>query len=434
MVVSLFLLATEGQADTQSQLDMLRKPEGAMHAKKCSEAAAVGQHHRTWMATEIYTPSTFAVYRANRDPALEAIPADVSEKKQTAKSDTVAHEVGSYTISTVAGSAERGSAGDGGPATAAKLNRPCSVAQDSGGSLYIADYGNHKIRKVTPEGTITTLAGTGLPGYAGDGGPAAQAQLRGPYGVCVDRQGNVYVADQQNHRIRRISIDGTITTVAGNGQRKFGGDGGPAIAASLAGPDAVATDEHGTLYIADSGNHRVRKVTSDGNITTVAGTDKGYSGDGGPAVRAQLNLPAALAFGPDGNLYVGDFHNHVVRKITSDGQISTMAGTGKRGFDGDDIPATQAKLNEPGGIGIALDGSLVIADGLNFRVRRVGADGIIRTIAGTGRKGFSGDGGPATKAALGVLDILAISSRGDIYITDHSNNRIRKLTPVAGKE
>jgi sugar lactone lactonase YvrE len=338
-----------------------------------------------------------------------------------------------YTITTVAGNGARGFGGDGGPATAAKLDNPSGVAVDRDGNVYVADYGNNRVRKVGPDGTITTVAGTGEPGFAGDGGPAAKAKLQGPYGVYVDAQGNLYVADQQNHRVRKIARDGTISTAAGDGRERLAGDGGPATAASLAYPDAMVVDDQGNLSIADAGNHRVRRVSADGTITTVAGTDAGYSGDGGPAVRARLNLPASLALDRKGNLYVGDLRNHAIRQVTTDGAIHTVAGTGERGFSGDGMPATRARLNEPGGVAVARDGSLLIADGVNCRVRRVGPDGVIRTIAGTGRKGHVGDGGPAAQAGLSILDLLAVDARGTIYVADYGNNRIRKLEEVKRK-
>jgi sugar lactone lactonase YvrE len=342
-----------------------------------------------------------------------------------------------YTISTVAGNGERGFAGDGGPATKAKLNRPCAVAVGPEGDLFIADYSNHRIRKVARDGTISTLAGTGEAGFGGDGGPAIQAKLHGPYGVKTDKHGNVYVADQQNNRVRKITKDGVITTVAGNGKRAFAGDGGPATEASLIGPDDMLVDDAGNLIIADSGNHRIRKVTADGIISTVAGTGKPsdksestYSGDGGPAVKARLHLPAALALDSAGNLYVGDFLNHVVRKIATDGTITTLAGVGKRGFDDDGRPATKTRINEPGGVAVDRDGCLIFADGVNYRVRRVDPDGIVHTIAGTGVRGYGGDGGPAVKAQLSVLDAVVLDPQGNIYVADHTNNRIRKLMPA----
>jgi sugar lactone lactonase YvrE len=388
---------------------------------------SVAMDYRTWIAPQIYTPPTFAAYRSNRDPALEAILAHLGE----AEKEVQEPQEDAYTISTVAGNGEPGFSGDGGPAVEAKLNRPCAVAVDREGTLYIADYLNHRVRKVGRDGTIATLAGTGEPGVGGDGGPATKARLHGPYGVSVDRHGNVYVADQRNNRVRKITAEGIISTAAGNGKRGFEEDGGPATAAALAGPDATISDADGNLYIADSGNHRVRKVRPDGTITTVAGTEQGFAGDGGPAVRARLNLPAALALDPKGNLYIGDFRNHVVRKVSPDGVIQTLAGTGERGFNGDCLPATRAELNEPGGVGVAPDGSLLIADGVNYRVRRVGPDGFMRTVAGTGRKGYAGDGGPVTQASLSVLDILAVDGRGNVYVADHGNHRVRKLTPTA---
>jgi sugar lactone lactonase YvrE len=315
----------------------------------------------------------------------------------------------------VAGSGERGYAGDNGSAINAKLNQPTAVAIDKTGNLYIADNGNHRIRKVAADGTITTFAGTGERGFGGDGGLAVKALFNRPYGVQVDPQGNVLIADQGNNRIRKITADGRISTVAGNGTQDFSGDGGLATSASLSQPNDVTADKAGNLYIADSGNHRVRKVTPDGRITTIAGTgqlryngESGYSGDGGRAIKARLNLPSEVIMDGMGNLYIGDFSNHTVRKITPDGIISTVAGTGKRGFNGDNIPAIQAQLNEPGGIALALDGSLLIADGINYRIRRVGFDGIIQTIAGNGKRAYSGDGGAAASAELSVLDIITI--------------------------
>jgi sugar lactone lactonase YvrE len=386
--------------EPEGRVEVLRRAEGLTREKIWPEAAAA------WQV-------------ANVNPHLGH-----------AEKDGLARQEVAYTISTAAGNGAQGFGGDGGPAIEAKLNHPCAVAVDREGALYIADSSNHRIRKVGRDGKIATLAGTGQPGFGGDGGPAAQAQLQGPYGVSVDRHGNVYVADQRNNRVRKITAHGTISTVAGNGKRGFVGDGGPAIGAALAGPNATVSDADGNLYIADSGNHRVRKVSPDGMITTIAGTKQGYAGDGGPAVGAKLNLPAALALDGKGTLYIGDFLNHVVRKVSPDGVIQTVAGTGERGFNGDGLPATRAQLNEPGGVGIATDGSLLIADGLNFRVRRVGPDGIIQSIAGTGRKGASGDGGPATQACLSVLDIMTVDGRGNVYVADYGSNQVRKLTPA----
>jgi sugar lactone lactonase YvrE len=342
-----------------------------------------------------------------------------------------------YSISTVAGNGEPGFAGDGGPATAARLNRPCAVAVDAEGQLYIADYHNARIRKVGHDGVISTLAGSGEAGFGGDGGPATHAKMHGPYGVQVDKDGNVYVADQGNNRIRKISPKGRITTVAGNGRRGFAGDGGPATDASLSGPNDMLIDAAGHLIIADSGNHRLRKVNHSGIISTIAGTGKlryngasGLSGDGGPALQARFNHPSTLVQDAAGNLYVGDFNNHAVRKITPDGIVSTVAGTGQWGFNGNGILATHALFNEVGGVALDPHGQLIITDGGNFQVRRVDHQGVIEAIAGTGRRGDGGDGGPALDADLSVLDNVVADAHGNLYITDHRNNRIRKLTPV----
>jgi tetratricopeptide (TPR) repeat protein/sugar lactone lactonase YvrE len=414
----------------------------------------VAMDYRTWIPPSIYAPPTFDAYRANRDPALEAILARLraetpkksnhttasgEKKNQTTTSKEA--DASSYTITTFAGDGTRGFAGDLGPAVKASLNMPCAVALDREGRLYVADYGNNRIRKIEKDGVISTCAGTGVAGDLGDGGPATEAQLSGPYGVAVDKAGNIYIADQRNNRIRKIAHGGRITTVAGTGRRELAGDGGPANEASLAGPDAVLIDDQGNVLIADSGNHRIRKIATDGTITTIAGTTRGYSGDGGPAARAQLNLPASVALDRRGNLYVGDLRNHVVRKISSQGVISTVAGTGTAGFNGDDRPAATAQLNQPGGVGLLTDGSLIIADGANFRVRRVGSDGRISTIAGTGKRAYGGDGGSALQADLAILDILATDSQGNVYLADFGNNRVRKLAltgksprVVAGKE
>jgi sugar lactone lactonase YvrE len=379
--------------------------------------------HVIWLAT-VAALSSFALCRARGEPAPEAVPSNLGSTEPG-----VQRALGSsYTITTVAGNGESGFAGDGGPAAAAKLNRPCAVAVDLRGNLYVADSGNHRVRKVAPDGTITTFAGTGEPGFGGDGGPAVRAQLNSPYGVSVDRHGQVFVADQRNHRIRMVNLSGTITTIAGDGRKGFAGDGGPAVRAALDHPDATVSDNNGNLYIAEGGNHRVRKVDPDGKITTVAGTARGYSGDGGPAAKAKLNVPGSLAIDPQGNLFVGDLANHAVRKVSRSGTITTVAGTGERGFNGDDIPAIRAQLNEPGGVAVCPDGSLLIAEGGNFRVRRVDADGKITTVAGTGRSGHAGDGGPALQAEVSVLDILTVDDRGTVFVADYGNNRIRKLT------
>jgi hypothetical protein len=249
------------------------------------------------------------------------------------------------TISTVAGNGERGFIGDGGPAVAAQLTIP-PVYRWIPWEIYIADINNQRIRKVTPDGTITTVAGNEGYGFSGDGGPAVEAQLSYPYGVTVDSLGNIYIADIGNQRIRKVTPDGTISTVAGNGEQGFSGDGGPAVEAQLSDPHGVTVDSLGNIYIADIGNQRIRKVTPGGTISTVAGNGGfGFSGDGGPAVAARLRHPYDVAVDSLGNIYIADYYNHRIRKVTPDGTINTVAGNGEWGFSGDGGPAVAAQLS-----------------------------------------------------------------------------------------
>ena len=484
------------------------------------------------------------------------------------------------TITTIAG----GYTGDGGPAVLAGLNGPTGIALASDGTMYIADSNSHRIRKVSPDGMISTFAGNGTNGYSGDGGPAAEAQLNFPQGLALGPDGSLYLADTSNHVIRRVSQDGTISTFAGTGKDEFGGDGGPATSARLRNPEGLAVDSRGQLYIVDSVDYRIRFVDERGNISTLAGTGAyGSNGDGGPATSAQLarphsvalvgdgsyyigqagicrirfvgrdgristfadpclfgggaiglaigrrglyvsirarimlvsadgkvsvfagaggitnnqvegelanglvmwgsdslivtpdetlyysdngnhqvrriidgriytvagtggalddqgrasgdggnaasaklNAPMALQFGSDGALYVADSSNARVRRVAVDGTISTATGTGVFGYNaGDGGPATEARVNLPLGLAIG-DGVLYIADFFNSRVRAVGPDGIIRTFAGSGSAGFGGDGGPAGDAKISPRG-LARSKEGTVYIVDGNNNRIRAV-------
>jgi uncharacterized protein YjiK len=351
----------------------------------------------------------------------------------------------SGTISTVAGDGTQGFSGDGGPATNASLYEPNGVAVDAAGNVYIADPGNSRVRKVSTSGTVTTVAGNGSPGFSGDGGPATNASLDGLRGVAVDAAGNLYIADWVNPRVRKVSTSGTITTVAGSGTYGFSGDGGPATDAGLSSPYGVAVDAAGNLYIADAGNSRVRKVSTSGTITTVAGSGTfGFSGDGGPATDAGLNSPVGVTVDAAGNLYIADSGNHRVRKVSTSGTITTVAGDGTFGFSGDGGPATNASLNIPYGVAVDAAGNLYIADPGNSRVREVAASvppllsGTISTVAGDGTQGFSGDGGPATDAGLSGPYGVAVDAAGNLYIADPGDSRVRKvstsgtITTVAG--
>jgi sugar lactone lactonase YvrE len=331
-------------------------------------------------------------------------------------------------ISTVAGNGTSGFGGDGGPATSAQLAGPYGVTVDAVGNLFIVDVTNNRIRKVTPGGVISTVAGNGNQGYSGDGGPATSAQLYAPYGVAVDAAGNLFIADNGNQRIRKVTPGGVISTVAGNGTGGYRGDGGPATSAQLLYPYGVAVDTAGNLFIADTGNNRVRKVTPGGVISTVAGNGtQGFSGDGGPATSAELHYPEGAAVDTVGNLFIVDTSNSRVRKVTPGGVISTVAGNGTQGFSGDGDPATSAQLYNPEGVAVDTAGNLFIADTYNNRIRKVTSGGVISTVAGNGTQGFSGDGGPATSAQLGYPEDVAVDTAGDLFIADSTNNRIRKV-------
>jgi sugar lactone lactonase YvrE len=382
-------------------------------------------------------------------------------------------------ITTVAGSGIPGFSGDGGPATSAQLNGAIALAVDSEGSLFIADYFNNRIRKVSTSGIITTVAGNGTLGYSGDGGPATSAtlaQVTGvavdgagnvliaafdvvrkvtpdgiitsvaggpaqalgdggpatnahvqPWGIAVDNNGNIFIADYLGRRIRKVSSNGTITTVAGGGPADPG-DGGPAASAQLNAPGAVAVDGAGNLFIADG---HLRKVSAGGIITTVAGNGDSiaccFSGDGGPATSAALAQVTGVAVDGARNLFVADYNNHRIRKVSPEGIITTVAGNGTQGFSGDGGPATSAELNQPRGVAVDAAGNLFIADAYNFSIRRVSLSGIITTVAGDGTRGFSADGGPATSARLDYPTRVAVDASGSLFIAD--GGRIRKVSP-----
>jgi sugar lactone lactonase YvrE len=393
-------------------------------------------------------------------------------------------EVSNGVITTVAGGGS--SLADNVPATSAQLGNLLGVAVDSADNIYIADAVNERIRKVS-NGVIATVAGSGAPFFSGDNGPATSAQLWYPQGVAVDSAGNLYIADTLDNRIREVS-NGVITTVAGGGTCCFSGDNGPATSAQLYNPEGVAVDSAGNVYIADSNNYRVRKV-SNGVIATVAGNgtrnlDPGSSGSNGPAVSVQLSSPEGVAVDSAGNLYIADswsgilglswvstgllykVSNGVITPVTaalnspssiavdsagnlyvadtmnnrileiSNGVITTAAGNGTLGFSGDNGPATSAQLASPQGVAVDSAGTLYIADFNNYRVRKV-SNGIITTVAGNGVWGFSGDNGPATSAQLSGPWGIAVDSAGNLYVADTMNNRIRKvsggvITTVAG--
>ena len=435
------------------------------------------------------------------------------------------------TLSTIGGTGTEGFSGDGGPATVAALRQPTDVAVDAAGRVIVADNGNHRLRRIDVDGSITTIAGTGAEGFSGDGGPATSAALRSPRGVAVDAVGRVLFADQHNNRVRRIELDGTITTIAGTGSFEFTGDGGPATSAALSDPFDVAIDLLGRVFIADRFNDRIRRINLDGTIETIAGIGRSifHAPDGGPAIGATLDLPQSVAvdavgqvfvaepgtirrIGTDGNMnsfvgntsasdlavdaagrvffangvrigrvdpggtattvagtggadssgdggpassatlvaphgvavdavgrvLVADTDNGRVRRIELDGTITTVAGTGLPGSPRDGVSATLATLGGPQGVGLDAAGRVLIADTFSNRILRIEDDGTIRTVAGNGGQGFSGDGGPATSARLFLPTGVAVDADGRVVIADRFNNRIRRveldgtITTIAG--
>ncbi len=333
------------------------------------------------------------------------------------------------TINTFAGNGTGALAGDGGAATAASLRYPFHITLDGAGNMYIADWGNNAIRKISATGTISTLAGNGVPTYGGDGGPATAAYLNQPADIAFDGSGNLFFSDNGNKRIRKIDVAGIISTVVGTGAPGYSGDGGAATAATINDPRGITIDASGNLYIAEASNHVIRKVNTSGIISTVAGNHtSGISGDGGAATAAQLNNPHDVAFDASGNMYIADRNNHRVRKVNTTGIISAYAGVGASGYTGDGSQASAANLNSPMALFIDAYGNMYVGDGGNNRVRKIKTSGIISTVAGNGSYSFSGDGGTAVSAALKSPSGMAKDATGNLYIADEGNHRIRKVT------
>jgi hypothetical protein len=354
-------------------------------------------------------------------------------------------EVPSATITTVAGQRTAGFGGDGGLAIHARMDQPSGVATDAKGDLYIIDDYNERVREVTPKGTILTFAGTGIVGDDGDGGPASMAtfEFGDGGGVAVDSQGDVFIADPDKGDVREVTPNGIINTFAGGGDSPSGqGDGGLATQASLVEPYAVAVDARGDVFICDSGTNTIREVTPDGIIHTVAGMlsndhpiggPGGFSGDGGPATQALLNEPSDVAVDSKGDLFIVDSGNDRIREVTPNGIINTIAGNGTVGYKGNGGRATSAELNldNEGCVAVDAKGNLFIADSGNNAIREVSTAGIITTVAGNPRAGYSGNGGPAASATLNNPTGVTVSTTGELYIADTYNNVVREVSGVA---
>ncbi len=317
-----------------------------------------------------------------------------------------------------------------------KLNLPNGLALNDKGELFISDIGTHQVFKLDGRGRLAVVAGTGESGFSGEGGQAAKAQLHAPHDLAFDAEGNLLIADTGNQRIRRINRQGISTTIAGNGQAEYAGDGAAATAASLNNPQGIAFDAEGRLLIADTYNHVIRRIDRSGIITTLAGTVPGFGGDGGPAAKAQINLTMAVAAkspgSPDGSIFISDAANSRIRQVTPDGRIQTIAGFGPAqdtyggGFAGDGGPAMKAKLFSATDLKFDAAGNLFICDSGNHRIRVI-RNGVITTVVGSGRLGSGGDRGEATKAELNTPQKIALAKDGSIFISDRANHRIRKV-------
>ena len=355
---------------------------------------------------------------------------------KTAFSDTPKIIPASALMTTIAGNGTGGYNGDGGMANQTELYAPTGVAVDLAGNIYIAEKANSRIRKVAVgSNIISTIAGNGTVGYSGDGGTANNAQLNNPSGVTIDGAGNIYIADAGNHCIRKVAANiGVISTIAGNGIAGYSGDGGAAITAMLHNPSGVAVDLSGNVYIADLINNRIRKVTAgSGVINTIAGggicPSGSFCGDGGPASLASLYTPMCVSIDGFGNIYIADTGNNRIRVISAEtGIINTVVGTGIVGFYGDGGQSTAAELHNPYGVAVDNYGNIYISDNVNNRIRFVTAGTeLITTIAGRGIGSYSGDGGAATSAELHNPYGIAIDAAGNVYVADYNNQRVRRF-------
>lgn len=334
-----------------------------------------------------------------------------------------------------AGTGASGDDGDGGDALAARLKTPYGMTMGPDGSLYIADGDSNRVRKVSPDGVITTVAGNGTSGFSGDGGPAVDAQLDYPAGVSVAEDGSLYIADGENRRIRKVSSDGIITTVAGQTEEDRLEDGIPATEALLSWCYGVLADPSGGFFIADGDTCRIRHVAPDGYIDTVVGTGEcGYGGDGGPARLAQLRRVERMVVGPDGSLFFSDSSNGRVRRVSPDGIVTTVAGGGSPSQgNGDGGPAVEARLSRPLGLALAPDGTLYITEITAHSVRRVAPDGIITTVAGTGQLGVGVDSEPALRSRLYRPNDPVLTPDGDVLVTEIGNHRVVRFSPTLAR-
>jgi sugar lactone lactonase YvrE len=342
---------------------------------------------------------------------------------------TIIFDASAQNITTVAGVGSTGYNGDGIPATTAAIARIGGICTNSEGELFISDLSS-RLRKVNGAGVISTIAGLGTEGYAGDNIDASLAPIAAPNGIVFDDLGNLIFCDFNNSRIRKITPSGSITTIAGTGGQGYTGDGGQAILAQIGFPSFLARDAAGNLYFAVANHHRVRKIDTFGIITTIAGTGtSGYNGEGGAAY-VNFSFPQGIAIDNVGNIYITEANANRIRKINTLGMTTTIAGTGTAGYNGDHIQATTAKINLPVGLRIDAQGNLYFADASNNRIRKIDTNGVITTIVGTGSAIYNGDGIPAITATLNRPVDIAFDAAGSMYIADNDNFRIRKVGNV----
>jgi trimeric autotransporter adhesin len=343
----------------------------------------------------------------------------------------LASSVGAQQVITTFAGSDFVFSGDGQPGVNVALAQPTSLAFDASGNLYITDFTLNTLLKLNPSGVVSVVAGNGLNGSAGDGGLARSAVLGSPAGVAIDAAANIYVVEEDAALIRKITPDGNISTIAGNSQPGFSGDGGPALHATLNVPSALAIDSQGNLYVYSTNGPRIRKIDTAGIITTIAGNGQGgNSGNGGPATSAELGggTDGGLTVDSQGNLYIADLPICQVRRVdATTGIITAFAGTGGCGSGGDNGPALQAQLNQPSGVVFDAQGNRYISELIGNRVRRVDRNGIITTVAGIGNIGFGGDGGSATQALFSAPRSVAVDPSGNVWVADRDNQRVREF-------
>ena len=337
-------------------------------------------------------------------------------------------------ILTIAGTGEAGYAGDGGAAAEAQLDNPFGIVRGPAGAFFVCDVLNHVIRKITPDGIISTVAGSGSQGYSGDGGSALEAELNEPYEIRFDIEGNMFFVERLNHTVRRVmATDGTISTIAGTGEAGYSGDDGPALKAQLRQPHSIQLDGNGDLYICDIGNHRIRKVDMmTGTITTFAGTgEPGPTPDGAPLQGTPLNGPRAIDFDAEGNMWLALRQGNAVYKIDMETEtLHHMAGTGEQGFTGNGGPATEATLSGPKGISIGADKNVYLADTESHSIRMIDVEkGTLELVAGTGERGDGPEGDPLSCRMARPHGIF-VDRDGSIYIGDSETHRVRAIRRI----